>query len=77
MKAYYDLIRQVAILTDEEQENWNNYVKFVQKIKDEKEGFKEKILENINQLSFLKREIEKRLNQEIEELNRLEKVKVF
>jgi hypothetical protein len=77
MKAYYDLIHQVSYLTDEEQENWNNYVKFINKIKSEKEGFKEKILENINQLSFLKREIEKRLNQEIEELNRLEKVKVF
>lgn len=77
MQCYYDLIQQVSSLTDEEQNNWDNYLKFVEKIKKEKEGFKQKALDNINKLSFYKREIEKKLQAEIKALKDVKSATFF
>lgn len=77
MNGYYDLIQQVSLLTDEEQNNWNNYLKFVEKVKKEKDDFKQKVLDNINKLSFYKREIEKKLQAEINALKDVESATFF
>ena len=77
MNGYYDLIQQVSSLTDEEQNNWDNYLKFVEKVKKEKDDFKQKILDNINKLSFYKREIEKKLQAEIKALKDVESATFF
>lgn len=77
MQGYYDLLQEVSFLSQKERENWDNYIKFVEKVKKEKDDFKQKVLDNINELSFFKREIEKKIAKELEVLKNVEKVDVF
>ena len=73
LKAYYDLKYQVEVLTAEEEQNWQAYQRFLQ----EKESFRQKVLDNINNLSFLKRELEKKLNLEFKALKSVDTFSVF
>ena len=73
LKAYYDLKYQVEVLTAEEEENWQAYQRFIQ----EKENFRQAVLDNINNLSFLKRELEKKLNLEFKALKSVDTLNVF
>lgn len=77
MQGYYDLLQEVSFLSQKERENWDSYIKFVEKVKKEKDDFKQKVLDNINELSFFKREIEKKIAKELEVLKNVEKVDVF
>lgn len=77
MNGYYDLLQEVSFLSQKERENWDSYIKFVEKVKKEKDDFKQKVLDNINELSFFKREIEKKIAKELEVLKNVEKVDVF
>ena len=77
MNGYYDLLQEVSFLSQKERENWDTYIKFVEKVKKEKDDFKQKVLDNINELSFFKREIEKKIAKELEVLRNVEKVDVF
>lgn len=73
LKAYYDLKYQVEVLTAEEEQNWQAYQRFLQ----EKENFRQTVLDNINNLSFLKRELEKKLNLEFKTLKSVDTFNVF
>lgn len=73
LKAYYDLKYQVEVLTTEEEQNWQAYQRFLQ----EKENFRQLVLDNINKLSFLKRELEKKLNLEFKALKSVDTLNVF
>ena len=73
LKAYYDLKYQVEVLTAEEEQNWQAYQRFLQ----EKENFRQKVLDNINKLSFLKRELENKLNLEYKALKSVDTFSVF
>lgn len=73
LTAYYDLKYQVEVLTEEEEQNWQAYQKFMQ----EKENFRQLVLENINYLSFLKRELEKKLKLEFKTLKSVDTFNVF
>lgn len=73
LTAYYDLKYQVEVLTEEEEQNWQEYIKFMK----EKEIFRQNVLENINYLSFLKRELEKKLKLEFKTLKSVDTFNVF
>lgn len=73
LKAYYDLKYQVEVLTNEEEQNWQAYQTFLK----EKESFRQKVLDNINNLSFLKRELEKKLKLEFKALKSVDTLNVF
>lgn len=72
MDSYYSLIHQASILTDQEERNWNNYLKFVRDFKREKQKIREQIIDNINSFSYLKRQLEKKIELEVQELERIE-----
>lgn len=72
MDSYYSLIHQASILTDQEERNWNNYLRFVRDFKREKQKIREQILDNINSFSYLKRQLEKKIELEVQELERIE-----
>ena len=77
MNSYYDLIHQVSILTDQEERNWNNYLKFVRDFKREKQKIREQILDNINSFSYLKRQLEKKIELEVQELEKFDELNIL
>lgn len=61
LKTYYDLKNQVEFLSADEERNWNSYQNFVKEQIINKNKIKIKTLDYINQLGYLKREIEKKI----------------
>lgn len=76
MDSYYSLIHQASILTDQEERNWNNYLKFVRDFKREKQKIREQILDNINSFSYLKRQLEKKIELEVQELEKFDELNI-
>ncbi len=73
LKTYYDLKNQVEFLSADEERNWNSYQNFVKEQIINKNKIKIKTLDYINQLGYLKREIEKKILEEYKKIENLDK----
>lgn len=74
MDSYYSLMQQVSVLTVQEERNWINYLRFVHDYQKEKKMFRQKIIDNINNFSYMKRQLEKKIELEIKELERFDEL---
>lgn len=64
----YKLIQDVEFLTEKEEENWQRYTDFIYAHGINESPHKQKIFDYINQLGFLKREIEQKILDEYKKL---------
>lgn len=69
----YKLIQDVEFLTEKEEENWQRYTDFIYEHGINESPYKQKIFDYINQLGFLKREIEKKILEEYIKLENVDK----
>ena len=69
----YKLIQDVEFLTEKEEENWQRYTDFIYAHGINESPYKQKIFDYINQLGFLKREIEKKILEEYIKLENVDK----
>lgn len=69
-EEFYNLLLKVEYLTKEEQENWENYLRH------KKNQKRQKILDEINQLGFRKRELEKQIIEKCRILDNADKMLV-
>ena len=69
----YKLIQDVEFLTEKEEENWQRYTDFIYAHGINESPYKQKIFDYINQLGFLKREIEHKILDEYKKLESSDK----
>ena len=77
MQYLYELLNEVDILTNKEQKNWQRYKEFVKTHHIYESEYKQKIFDYINQLGFLKREIEHKILDEYKKLESVDCIGVF
>ena len=68
MQCLYELLNEVDILTNKEQKNWEKYQEFAKTHRVSETEYKRKLFDYINQLGFLKRELEKEILKRFKEL---------